>query len=162
MDKRFDLAFRWALITEGGEVDDADDRGGHTKYGISKKAYPSLNISRLTKEMAKDLYFRDYWLRSNADDMPAPLDIAVFDGAVNHGVRTSVKLLQQVLSVTVDGIAGRQTLGAIAKHDPRDLTSSYLSERARYYFRIVAVDPSQAKFLRGWLRRLFNLIQFIK
>ncbi len=163
MDKRFDKAFNWILLAEGGEVDDPDDAGGHTKYGISKRSYPFIDIHSLTKETAKTIYYRDYWLPAHCDELPAPLNTAVFDCAVNSGARRAILLLQVALkTVRADGVIGRRTLAAIAMHDPKSLTSSYLSERAIFYTNLAQKKPTQRKFLRGWLNRLFNLIQFIK
>ncbi|KWT77357.1 glycosyl hydrolase 108 family protein [Candidatus Magnetominusculus xianensis] len=63
----YTAAVRFVLDAEGGYVNDPDDPGGETKYGISKRAYPSLDIKSLTIEDAKRLYRRDYWGRASCD-----------------------------------------------------------------------------------------------
>lgn len=108
----WDSCFRLLMENEGGFVDDEHDTGGQTKYGISKKAYPELDIPSLTMQQAKDIYYRDYWARCKCDYLPDALSVAVFDYAVNSGNIRAIKDLQLALSVTVDGIIGNQTIGA--------------------------------------------------
>lgn len=104
-------AFELLLANEGGLVDDKNDSGGQTKYGISKKAYPELDIPSLTMQQAKDIYYRDYWARCKCDYLPDALSVAVFDYAVNSGNIRAIKDLQLALGVKADGIIGNQTIG---------------------------------------------------
>lgn len=108
----WDSCFRLLMENEDGFVDDEHDIGGQTKYGISKKAYPELDIPSLTMQQAKDIYYRDYWARCKCDYLPDALSVAVFDYAVNSGNIRAIKDLQLALGVTVDGIIGNQTIGA--------------------------------------------------
>lgn len=83
--EQFEQAIAFTLSWEGGYVNDPNDPGGETKYGISKKSYGHLDIKNLTVEQAKAIYYEDYWLPSKAylDDYPAcviRLDIAVLMG----------------------------------------------------------------------------------
>ena len=79
-NKAFDLL----MVNEGGYVDDKKDTGGETKYGISKKQYPDLDIPSLTMWQARDIYYRDYWTRCKCDLLPDCLSVMVFDFAVNR------------------------------------------------------------------------------
>ena len=97
------------LTEEGGLSVDARDPGGTTKYGISQRAYPSLDIRALTLDDATTLYHRDYWTPIRGDDFPAGLALLLLDTAVNMGPATAVKLLQTTLQVTADGIPGPNT-----------------------------------------------------
>jgi len=120
---------------EGGYVNDPADMGGETKFGISKKAYPNLDIPNITEAQAAAIYKRDYWDKINADQLPANIREAAFDAAVNHGVGTAKRLLSE---------AGN------------DL-QKFLELRANLYQQIVDADPSQAQFLDGWMKRLRDL-----
>lgn len=117
---------------EGGYVNDPDDIGGETKFGISKKAYPKLDIANLTEAEAARIYKRDYWDRINADKLPANIREMAFDAAVNQGVAWTRKALQD------------------SNNDPQ----TFLQLRAQRYQDIAAANPSQEKFLQGWLNRL--------
>ena len=146
----FDQAVEIVLDHEGGEVNDPNDPGGHTKYGISKRAYPDLDIGELTKDDAKRIYKSDYWDRIRGDEMPSAVDIGVFDMAVNAGNRTAVQLLQRIVGVTDDGVIGPITLEAVRKHDANWLAVRYAAERISYY----AALSQWQRYGRGWTSRV--------
>ena len=85
----FDLAFSLVIGHEGGYVNDPRDPGGETKFGISKKSYPNLNIRLLTLADAKRIYLRDYWNRLQLDRLPDAVRFDLFDAAVNSGLTTA-------------------------------------------------------------------------
>ena len=78
----FDNAFDRVIGHEGGYVNNSKDPGGETKYGISKRAYPTLDIKSLTLADAKAIYKRDYWDRAQCDALPPGVAFDVFDAAV--------------------------------------------------------------------------------
>ena len=149
----FDRALAFVLNVEGGFSDDPHDPGGATKYGISQRAYPHLNIRALTRSQARAIYRRDYWQRARCDALPPPIAIALFDAAVNHGVARATRLLQRSARVRADGIIGPKTRAAIAAANPPDLLLDFLSHRLRAYAR----DRNAARFMRGWARRVLSL-----
>lgn len=130
--KVWDSAFRLLLENEGGLVDDKNDSGGITKYGISKKAYPNLDIPSLTLWQAQDIYRRDYWERCKCDYIPDALSVAVFDFAVNSGIKTAIEKLQIALGVTADGIIGNQTVGACNRLPVKKVLEDYINLRLDY------------------------------
>ncbi|WP_299734029.1 glycosyl hydrolase 108 family protein [uncultured Endozoicomonas sp.] len=157
----FESAIAFVLEAEGGYVNDPNDAGGETNHGISKRAHPELDIKALTVEQAKAIYFDDYWLLSRADDMPSYMGMAIFDTAVNMGNRTAAKLLQRAAGVLDDGIIGPKTLAAVYKHSPEYLLPQFLSYRALRYHEL-ADEPDEEhnkRFIRGWLKRTFELQQ---
>ncbi len=157
----FKKALEFVLAAEGGYVNDPLDRGGETNFGISKRAYPDVDIKNLTLRDASQIYHRDYWLECQCDKLPSQFAIAVFGSAVNHGSRRAIKILQQTLKVDVDGLIGQNTLAAASMQNNRYMLGRFLSFRSRYYLKIIIKRPSQEKFFRGWSRRLFELQQFI-
>ena len=156
---RLTLALEFVLRHEGGYVDDPIDRGGETRYGISKRAYPNLDIKNLTKEHAAQIYRADYWQPIQADQLPYPIALAVFDTAVNSGVKTAVRMLQDLIGTTADGIIGPKTLAALAHHQPGTLAQQYCWARMRFLVRIVKRNLSQVRFLAGWTNRVSELAE---
>jgi lysozyme family protein len=83
---------------EGGYVNDPKDPGGETNFGISKRAYPNLDIKALTPETVAPIYKRDYWDKIAADNLPSPLNWIAFDCAVNQGVGEAAILMRAASS----------------------------------------------------------------
>lgn len=147
---------------EGGYVNDPRDAGGETKFGISKRQYPHIDIPSLTFEDAADIYWEDYWRPARCDVLPPALAIFLFDCRVNHRPKTASRLLQLGLGVTADGKIGPQTLlAANSVADVEYVLGMALAHRAKLYHRLVVANSSQSAFILGWFRRLFDLQQFI-
>ena len=91
----FDIAFEFVLKWEGGLSEDLNDPGGLTKYGISQRAYPHLDIKNLTVYNAKEIYYKDYWLKSGCDELTPPFDLIIFDASVNMGVSRAKEFLEE-------------------------------------------------------------------
>ena len=164
--QKFEKAFEYIIQNEGGYVFDKNDPGGETKFGITKKSYPALNIRDLTFEDAKKIYYRDFWQRGKFEEIDdEKVATQVFDLSVNLGIRSAVTVLQRALrsvgeTVQEDGLMGPETLLATLNSDPRCLLAAIKSEAAGYYRQIVAKNPSQQKFLKGWLYRAYRSILF--
>ena len=150
---RFDEAFEHVVGVEGGYVNDPNDPGGETKYGISKRAYPNINIVGLTLDNAKQIYLDDYWTQVRGDELPWPLAYFVFDAAVNQGVQQAKKLLQKALGTVQDGIIGQNTLRALQKADQSELCAMFMADRALRYTGTRNFDA----YGRGWFKRLFKI-----
>lgn len=149
----FERAFEIVIGAEGGYVNDPRDPGGETKYGISQRAYPSLDIKALTLEDAQAIYLKDYWQAASCDRLPDGLAIALFDAAVNQGIRPATRMLQRALHVPEDGILGNLTIAAANAIDPDRLMADFLAERSLHY----ASLSNFATYGRGWMRRIFHL-----
>jgi lysozyme family protein len=149
----FDRAFRLVVGHEGGYVNHPQDPGGETKFGISKRAYPHLDIPSLTLEQAAKIYRADYWRPLRCADLPWPVAIVLFDGGVNSGVGTAAKLLQLCLGVKADGVIGPVTLAAAAKRGARDLAAEMIARRLL----LMSGLPTWRVFGLGWSRRLARL-----
>lgn len=149
----FKQAVNIILKYEGGYVNDPKDPGGETKYGISKRAYPNVDIAGLTKGHAKDIYQRDYWNACKCDGLPESLRLLVFDSAVNHGVGWASKTLQGLVMVKKDGEIGPKTLAAINEFNEEKLLERFLINRLDYYFS----NRNFYRYGQGWLRRLLHV-----
>ena len=152
--KTFNEIIEKVLEHEGGYVNDPKDLGGETKYGITKRFYPELNIKELTIEKAKQIYKDDYWDRNRVESLPQNLWHIYFDMCVNMGKRTAVKVLQRAAvnrgkDIEVDGGLGPATIGAL-KGVELDRVRAY---RVKFYVDLITSKPEQEKFFLGWFRR---------
>lgn len=151
---------------EGGYVNHPKDPGGETKYGISKRSYPNVDIPNLTKELAINIYYSDFWtpLRCN-DVLDDNIVTKLFDTAVNMGKRRAIRILQKALNDTprigedflvTDGIIGPKTLAAVNRLTGYqfDTCLAHMRKRqAQHYKRLAQRNEKLAVFLKGWLRR---------
>jgi len=159
----FDLAVEQTLRNEGGSrlVQDPRDPGGTTRYGISKRAHPDINIEALTERQARQIYYRHYWEKYQIWRLfDQEVASKVFDMAVVMGGRPAVRCLQRALRacgvfVVEDGLLGPQTAGAANAHDKQELMSALRSECAGRFREIIAAKPLMGVYERGWLRRAY-------
>jgi lysozyme family protein len=159
---KFLKAFDYLMMHEGGYSKDPKDAGGETKFGISKRSYPHLDIKNLTQDQARQIYFCDFWMKCKCEDVADEnVAIKLFDLAVHAGIPQAVKLIQRALraagtQVVEDGIIGPITLKAINEADSTDLLAALKSEAAVYYRLLAKANPSQQKFIEGWLNRAYH------
>lgn len=151
----FDQCFDKLISHEGGYVNHPTDPGGETNYGISKRAYPSLDIKALTLADAKAIYKRDYWDRAQCDQLPSQLSYLVFDAAVNSGIGQSIRFLQRAVGVADDGVMGAITLSAIKRLDAENLCARFLGQRLEFMTKLSTFDV----FGKGWARRVADQLK---
>lgn len=146
----FNIAIPIVLRNEGGYVWDANDSGGETKYGISKRSYPNLDIKNLNVAQATVIYLKDFWKFGGINDQ----DVAnkLFDSYVNMK-HIAIKLIQRLVNVPQDGEYGPATERAINQYDPGMLLAHFKESLINHYQNIVKANPAEGKFLVGWLRR---------
>lgn len=144
----------------GGYTNDPKDSGGETKWGISKKAYPHLDIKNLRYEDAMAIYYNDYYNHILEEIPDSRLAFKIFDMSILMGRKTAVKVLQNTLNsfvkshIRVDGQLGYLTLGSIKIVPPEALYERYtqkLESRLRW---ITIIRPKNLKYLKGWIRRV--------
>lgn len=134
LGKIMQFVFKW----EGGYVNDPNDPGGETNWGISKRSYPFVDIKNLTKQQAQELYKKDYW-EDKWETLGFPLAACMMDTSINMGKRRAETFLRDC--------------------DGNYNTYIYLRELA--YLDIIAKKPSQAKYKNGWFNRTNDLRKFI-
>lgn len=144
---------------EGGYVDHKDDPGGATKFGITHKTLAAwrgvksvtkAQVKALTKSEATNIYQANYWNVVRGDDLPAGVDYAVFDFAINSGPARAAKFLQKIVDVKQDGVIGSITLGAVKAHDPRALVRALCDDRLKWLRTLAGWKT----FGKGWERRV--------
>ena len=160
--QKFLAAVSHVLAFEGGFADNKYDSGGRTKYGISQRQYPNLDISSLTKAQATELYFKDYWSKTMLDEIEEDVcSTKIFDLLINAGQKASALCAQRAIrsnqiEVAEDGKLGPQTVNAINHIPPVSFLAALRSEAAGYYRNLVAMKSDQKVFLNGWLRRAYS------
>jgi len=158
-EERFEAAFKFMIAHEGGYINDSKDRGGATKFGISKRSYPKINIKSLTIDDAKAIYKRDFWDNQRYKDInDITLSIKIFDLSVNMGPINAHKLIQKALNceggnILEDGVLGSRTITTVNNSDISSLIKALIKEAENYYTNLVKEDPNQKKFLNGWITR---------
>ena len=157
----FKKAVEEVMLFEGGYVNDPDDPGGETKYGIAARYNPGIDIKNLTIDQASDIYYYKYWIPSGAhrigDDAVAA---KYFLMVVNVGIKNAAKCLQRALRavhspVVVDGVLGPKTALAANSSNSGQLLVALRSECASYYRLRILARPEKIKWGRGWLRRAY-------
>lgn len=151
---KFDQASAIVIGHEGGYVNDPNDPGGETNWGISKRSYPNVDIRNLTRDGALQIYYTDYWPKGQCDALPGPLALIVFDSVVNAGPGTADALLKAIQSgagVTADGVIGPQTQAALA--DPAKLSTALSYGHGARIQRQASLS-NWPTYATGWSRRL--------
>ena len=149
----FDTAVSEVLRQEGGYTNDPHDPGGETNFGIDKRSHPDVDIRNLTEDAARVIYKREYWDKSGCEHLPTAVAIQVFDAAVNQGVGTAIRMLQEAIGkVQVDGVLGPRTLAAAA--DPRVVTAFAARRILRY-----ASGENFGRYGRGWVNRAVEVLK---
>lgn len=152
----FDLAFNRLFGHEGGYTDGKDDPGGETNWGISKRSYPWLDIAKLTRDDAKAIYQRDFWVRIHADSLPSSVTFQLFDFAVNSGIETAVRYFQRALHVADDGHWGPVSQAAAKRTSETDMIMNLNAERLDFMTRLKNWSAAG----RGWARRIAQNLRY--
>jgi lysozyme family protein len=159
MESAFAVALAFTLHWEGGFVDDPSDRGGTTKYGISQNAHPEVDINRLTRRDAMQLYLKNHWKPIRGDELPDAVSFAMFDYAVHAGPHRAIVALQRALGVKADGKIGPITLRNLKGIKPAWIVEQIMADRGLRLVALARRDPAQARFVRGWAKRLLACSQ---
>jgi lysozyme family protein len=130
----FDRCVDIVLRLEGGALITEDAGGGLTRYGISSKAHPALDVRNLTEQQAKDIYRTEYWNACGAEFLTWPMSLAVFDCAVNQGVSVAGEIANDALDV-----------------------SEVLVMRMARYAKLAENRKDLRQYFRGWINRLVKV-----
>jgi len=158
----FDAAFQWAMPHEGGWSDHAADKGGKTNFGLTlalAKHYgieTEEELKAVTLEKVKEIFQAEFWRFDNVKSQQVAT--ILFDIAINSGLHRAVVIAQKAarvcgLILDSDGKWGPATLKAVNQITPSTFIPVLQTERENWYEQIIAGDPSQKVFERGWLKR---------
>lgn len=173
---KFQEAFQKMLIHEGRYSNDPDDLGGETYKGISRAmhgTWPGWDIIDKYKnntgfpsildedaELKKEIdlfYWTNFWFPINADRiLNQSMANSIFDFGVNAGVKTTVRLLQEIIGAEVDGIMGSQTLNRLNAFDCNHFLSAFTVAKITYYINLVQKHSANNKYLFGWINRALS------
>jgi lysozyme family protein len=143
----FDIAFDRLIGHEGGYVNDPNDPGGETNWGISKRSYPQLDIKSLTRDAARTIYMRDFWCVARG--LPDSVLFQLFDFAVNSGISTAIRALQRAIGVADDGHWGPHSLKVAGTFSESDMLMLLIAERAEFFTKLKNWDSHG----KGWIRK---------
>jgi lysozyme family protein len=184
-DPLFDHALRTVLRHEGGFVNDPNDPGGATNFGVSLRWLRDVglldldgdglpdgdldldgdididDIRAMSRDDAAKLYRIHWWDRYGYGDFHLTIGTKVFDLAVNMGARQAHRVLQRACracghAIEDDGIIGPATRAAVAAIRPECLILSLRSEAAGFYRTLIAARPRFETYRRGWLNRAYS------
>jgi lysozyme family protein len=158
MQENWDKSFEMVLAHEGGYVNDPRDPGGRTNLGVTQRAWEAYwsrssseeEMRKLTPNVVKPFYKAMYWDKIKGDQLPAGVDYAAYDLAVNSGVGRAAKYLQRIAGVPEDGVIGPKSLEAIKACDPEQAVQALCDMRLDFLKRLPTFDT----FGKGWSRRV--------
>ena len=164
-------SFEKMILNEGGYVlhNVSGDRGGQTYAGIAKNFHPGwggwaiidrgdMDNPALTR-MVRDFYEDNFWNKVKGDDLTNQgIAEAVFDFAVNAGIKTASKLAQLVIEATPDGIIGPLSVSKLNNADEQTFIAKYALAKIARYAQICKRNPNQKKFLLGWINRTLGAL----
>ena len=141
----FDQALRFVLSVEGGYVDNPNDPGGATNFGITQKTYDAWQdahgatrqeVRWITMPVVAMIYEENYWKVAGCDSLAWPMNLIIFDTAVNNGYG-----IAQAVAQAADGLG----------------PDAAIAVRRYVYRKLAANNPNLAGFLKGWMNRLDKL-----
>ncbi|MDP5307198.1 holin-associated N-acetylmuramidase [Paracoccus spongiarum] len=173
------------VAREGGYVNDPDDPGGATNFGVTIGTMRTLgldltrdgrvdaaDVKALTRAQAEQIFVEHYFRRPRLSELPQPVQASVFDMYVNAGTN-AVKILQKLVSrmgfaAAADGVIGPRTIAAVAgaaEAAPAHLADAYGIARRNYYYALADQRPASRKYARsksggkgGWITRAEEFI----
>lgn len=158
----FDACLAHVLKSEGGWSDHPADPGGATMRGVTLATFriyrpgaTKADLRNISDAELGRIYRVGYWQTVRADELPAGVDLAVFDASVNSGPVRAIRWLQEALGVPADGKIGPITLAAIEKADAAQLIKSMCRIRLEFLERL----GTWSTFGRGWTSRVKSVEQ---
>ena len=171
----FQIAMKVVLHWEGGWVNNPDDPGGETIFGISRihhpgwagwttvdaaKANPDFSAELMDntglRQLAVDFYEQNFWKQVHGDELPPQLALLVFDMAVHSGPLVAMRQLQVTLAVLVDGVCGPKTIKA-AWDAGRAAVYEFVYLRVLHYVDLILDHPEKRPWASNFIKRIIYL-----
>lgn len=145
---------------EGPATNDPEDRGGRTQYGIAEASNPEAWADdKVTEDEAREIYTRKYIRWPKFDKIEDfHLRAQLVDFGVTSGPMIAIMKLQEIVGATVDGVIGPQTLAAVKLQHPESVSTRLVASRIRMICRLVKKNPSDLKYLNGWVNRALEFL----
>ena len=164
MKNNFEHCLKVTLVWEGGYVNHPDDPGGMTNLGVTAAVYGAYTgkpvteaiMRAITVEDVEPIYKELYWDKVRGDDLPAGIDLCVFDFGINSGPSRAIRYLQRLVGVEQDGVLGPVSLKAVkhfANKDTEKMIDAYTDLRSDFVKNLKHFKT----FGRGWLRRIGDI-----
>lgn len=150
------------LKREGSQTNDSADKGGRTAFGVSEKSNLGAWLDdEVSEKEARAIYYKKYVKWPGFDKIEDdPLKAQLIDFGVNSGPQRAILALQTILGTEQDGLLGPETLTALEASDATKTNNKLVIERIKMFCNIVIRNPSQLKFLRGWINRGFEFLTY--
>jgi len=160
MQFTYEQAITQVLKDEGGYTNESTDPGGPTNWGITihdartywKSNATSQDVKTMPRSVAEDIYIKHYAGPINYDSLPAGVDYTIFDYAINSGISKSIKTVQELIGVPIDGTMGPITLAKINSSDPISLIHAIYIERLKF----LKTLHTWSTYGHGWTNRCNN------
>lgn len=162
MKDNYELAETRVLASEGGYTNDPRDPGGPTNWGITiydarmywKHNATSVDVKKMPRAVAEDIYRKKYWNALDCDDLPDGLDYCVFDYGVNSGIARAGRVLRKLIGVsTADWHVTPEVVSAVNRRDIKMLIEEVSDERLNFLRHLRTWDH----FGRGWNARVASV-----
>jgi len=158
MEINFKSSLQHVLTHEGGWSDNPKDPGGATMKGVTLAVYRGQfgadkgkdDLRNITDQQLEQIYRTGYWGKCRCDQLPAGIDYAVFDAAVNSGPGRSAKWLQAAVGADQDGGIGPATLSKLEGHDPIQVIGLICDSRLAFLRSL----SNWSTFGKGWGSRV--------
>lgn len=153
---KFDKYIDRVLGHEGGYVYHPRDPGGETKWGISKRSFPHVNIKELTREQAIEIYRKEFWNDIDGEQLPDEIAFQILDTAINHGTGNAIRFLQRAIGVADDGVFGAVSHARLRCVSIPDVVLLFNAERLDFYTKLSTFQS----FGKGWVRRVADNLRY--
>lgn len=152
---------------EGGYSNDPDDHGGATNFGITMKDLATFRGHGVTEDDVKNMKFDEakliykafYWDVMKLDQIyDSKLQTIFLDQGILHGPQSCIRIIQRVMKMPSDGIMGPLTIGAVNFTNSKIFAKKFIFWLQNSYVDICVNEPSQLRFLKGWIARTQDLM----
>lgn len=161
----FEPEFMKVINVEGGYVNDPDDAGGPTKYGVTIKTLSEYlgrpakieEVKTLSLDRAKAIFKSRYWDTCKLDAIKSQVVAHfIFDQSINSGQGTAIIKAQEVVGAKIDGLMGPTTIAMINAFPEKEFIKRFFKAIQLRYIEICVSKPSQLKYIEGWINKRAN------
>ena len=155
---------------EGGKSNLSYDKGGKTNLGITQYTYnnwnkkhnkPLKDVYKITRQEADQIYKEEYWNIIKGDQLPPNVAHIMLSQALLDGPQDSIRLVQKLLGLKVDGIMGSDTINKIKRLTVNGDIKLATAIANKQIYRL-KTDEDADKFGKGWNSRVRKVMKKFK